>query len=223
MTSQLSRMVRGRRVAVIANNPRVRDYQADADVIVRFNSDPGSPADIWCTAFFGPFNQHLHDHCQLVIGSVPNCDAGFRKDGKDYRIDIDRYLPRIARPIEYVPLDRWCALHDAVGGVPLTGLVMLDLLAATCLEECVLIGFDFHRQPEHRAVRRDGVIGWTHPAVPSIRHLRRFLRSDRRFVMGERTRIFWPEMQWRCETLAWGLARAVVAGARRRLRRHGSA
>jgi hypothetical protein len=208
----LREIVDGKSVAVVANNPQFRGFRPAEDVTLRFNHDP-SPADVWCYAFFGDHSAGLHDSCSMVLGTVPDQSVDLRGFVRDYRPDIADKMSQIQRPVGFVGFETWRELFLATGGVPLSGVVTLELLSQTKMISCAMYGFNFHIGRENRSVRNGGQIGSVHDAQQNIRFLQDLLRRDRRFRAGEGTRLYWPMLVW----TAYQFADSPVAAVRNAL------
>lgn len=193
--SLLREIADGRSVAVVANNPEFREFRPPEDVTLRFNHDSGR-ADVWCWAFFGDYSASLHDSCSMVLGAVPNQSVDLCGFVRDYRPDIAEKMPQIQRPVGFVSFDTWKELFLVTRGVPLSGVVALELLSQTKLTACTMYGFDFHIGRANRGVRSGGRIGAVHDAQANIRFLQDLVRRDPRFCAGKGTRLYWPVFVW---------------------------
>lgn len=170
----------------------------EAGLEVRMNSD-SLKADIYASTFYSDFSHKLHYQPRLVIGAVPEerVDYLIRSgniSSRDWREDYAH--AEFDGQIEIVNSWHWKTLAASMPIFPLTGMVVLSMLATSDFRKCNIFGFNFYSDLCDFEFLKKVDYGFS-PAYPfflmhdyllAVGFLRRMLVLDRRFVWkGENT------------------------------------
>jgi len=201
----------------------------NSTVVVRLNNDR-RPCDIFATTFFEGIDVSVPTGTKLIVDTVPNAeiecwdpsqDAGVTV--RDWRPEHNRYhggLPRAT-----VTPEHWRLLSLSMPIFPLSGLVLLSMLAMTRMERCDISGFNFYTDMSRREFYDKVGHRFTpvrpcflmHDYVASIQWLERLIAVDRRFHWHETRSL--EEIRLETERrIAWVTIRQPIAKLNRRAR-----